>query len=113
MIDERIIEREVHQPGKGEFGAASMPRVSFVGQSHLVQAHPATNTANKPIALGHAVQQIDDPPIHNAEVACIKRNFDICDALQQAGVLAKPEAAAAKVASAPTDSPQGDFFIEE
>lgn len=35
------------------------------------------------------------------------------DALQQAGVLAKPEAAAAKVASAPTDSPQGDFFIEE
>ena len=35
------------------------------------------------------------------------------EALQEAGVLAEPEAAPAKVASAPTDSPQGDFFTEE
>jgi hypothetical protein len=58
--------------------------MALVGEADLVETYPAADPSDEPIALGHRGEQIDNPAVHDAEIAGVQRDVNIRDALDQA-----------------------------
>src|SRR4051794_16825962 len=56
-----------------------MSRWSLKLDRSLVESEPRAKTAHITIPLRHRVQQIDDLPVHQTEVACIGWDLDISE----------------------------------
>ena len=67
---------------QGVLGPARLAGVAIVIEADLPESEEAAEPANEPTTLREPVERVDDPAIHQAEIAAIERDVEVADQAQ-------------------------------
>jgi hypothetical protein len=72
-------ESEADQLAQGVLRLARVARLPLVLDADLPEAHPAPETAQEALALGHPAHPVGHPPVEQTEVTRVERELDLRD----------------------------------